>query len=421
VSFISASASASSLHLLDADQRPEALLLHQEHAVVDAGEDGRLEPVALPLDALAAAAQRRALGEGIGHLFLEHRELRRAGDGADVGALGRRVADLEALHRVEEGGDEGVVDLLVDVDALDRAAALAGVVHRAVGERLGRGLRVGVLGDVGGILAAELELQPDHARTHRRGDARPGGGRAGEEHAVHLLLDQRGADLAAADHGDEHVRRHACGMEQPVDVQAGEGRELGRLVKDRVAGQQRRHEHVAADEKRIVPGGDVGDDAERLLGDALAHAGIGEDFLIGRGLLDLGEKKSIRPRKPFNSLRDWARGLPTSAVSVAARVSSSATSAARKATMAALRSARGRAAHAGCAARARAALAATLAASSAGSSAICSPLAGLVIFKVELMVAGRRVRPRESRREGAGRRACLRPHDGTRDATAPRP
>ena len=39
------------------------------------------------------------LADGIGDLRLEHVELRRAGDGADVGVLGSRVADREALHR----------------------------------------------------------------------------------------------------------------------------------------------------------------------------------------------------------------------------------------------------------------------------------------------------------------------------------
>ena len=94
--------------------------------------------------------------------------------------------------------DEGVVDALVDVDALDRAAALAGVVHRAVGERFGRRLRVGIVGDVGRILAAELELEPDHAR--RRSPAAifaPVADRAGEEDAVDRLLEQRRADSPA--------------------------------------------------------------------------------------------------------------------------------------------------------------------------------------------------------------------------------
>ena len=178
------------------------------------------------------------------------------------------------------------------VDALDRAAALAGVVHRAVGERLGRDLRVGVVGDVGRILAAELELQPDHARADRRGDARPGGVAEPVKNTP-----STGCSISAAPisppptSGDEHVRRHAGGMQQPVDVQAGQGGELGRLVEHGVAGEQRRHEHVAADEVRIVPGRDVGDDAERLLGDALAHAGVGEDLLVGDSRFDLGEEE----------------------------------------------------------------------------------------------------------------------------------
>ena len=136
--------------------------------MIDAGEHRRLEPVAGALDALAADLELRALGERVADLLLEHRELRRACQRTDVAAVGRRIADLEALHGRDEVIDEGVVDPLVDVDPLDRAAALAGVVHRAVGERLGGGLRVGVVGDVGRILAAELELQPDHARAASR-------------------------------------------------------------------------------------------------------------------------------------------------------------------------------------------------------------------------------------------------------------
>ena len=72
--------------------------------------------------------------EGIGDLLVQHRELRLARERPDVGVVGYRVADLEAAHRVDEGLDEGVMDRLVHVDAFHRAAALAGVVHRAIGE-----------------------------------------------------------------------------------------------------------------------------------------------------------------------------------------------------------------------------------------------------------------------------------------------
>ena len=58
---------------------------------------------------------------------------------------------------------------------------------------------VGIVGDVGRVLAAELELQPHHARADRRGDARAGRDRAGEEDAVDRLREQRRADVAGAD------------------------------------------------------------------------------------------------------------------------------------------------------------------------------------------------------------------------------
>ena len=177
------------------------------------------------------------------------------------------------------------------VDALDRAAALAGVVHGAVGERFGGRFRVGIVGDIGRILAAELELEPHHARSHRLRDLRAGRHRAGEEDAVDTLIEQRRADVAGADDGDEHVGRDARRMQQAVDVQPGQRRELRRLVEHRVAGQQRGDEHVAADEVRIVPGRDVGDDAERVVADALGHAALAEDRLVLRRRLDLGEEE----------------------------------------------------------------------------------------------------------------------------------
>ena len=43
----------------DADDRPEALLAHQRHRVVNLAEDGRFEPVAGLLDHMPAALQLR--------------------------------------------------------------------------------------------------------------------------------------------------------------------------------------------------------------------------------------------------------------------------------------------------------------------------------------------------------------------------
>jgi hypothetical protein len=88
---------------------------------------------------------------------------------------------------VHESIDESVVDLLVHIDAFHRATALTGVVHGAVGQRLGGHLRVGVFTDVTRVLAAELELQPDEAAPPPFARYGARGHRTGEEHAVDVL------------------------------------------------------------------------------------------------------------------------------------------------------------------------------------------------------------------------------------------
>ena len=67
-----------------------------------------------------------------------------------------------------------------------------------------------------------------------------------------------------------------------ADGPAGERRELRRLVEDRVAGQERGHEHVRAHEVRVVPGRDVRHHAQRLVGHPLFEAlrRLGVDRLV---------------------------------------------------------------------------------------------------------------------------------------------
>jgi hypothetical protein len=89
-------------------------------------------------------------------------------------------------------------------------------------------------------------------------------------------------DLARADDGNEHVVGNAAGVQEVRDVLAGHRRVLRRLVEDGVARDERRHEHVAADEVRVIPRGDVRDHAERLVRDALLHRVVGEHLLVAQ-------------------------------------------------------------------------------------------------------------------------------------------
>ena len=123
-------------HLHDADDRPETLLAHDAHLVVDIGQHFRrqigracLVLGDLHVDVrLGALAQRFGLllADEVGEARLRHRPHRRR--------LVERIADDVVLGPRDEAFDEFVIDLLVDVDALDAAAALAGIVEGAVDE-----------------------------------------------------------------------------------------------------------------------------------------------------------------------------------------------------------------------------------------------------------------------------------------------
>jgi hypothetical protein len=62
-------------------------------------------------------------------------DLGAAGEGTEVGGAVHGVAHLEGLDGLHVLLDELVVDLLLHVDALHRAARLTGVEHRTVGQR----------------------------------------------------------------------------------------------------------------------------------------------------------------------------------------------------------------------------------------------------------------------------------------------
>ena len=220
----------------------------------------------------------------------------RARQRTDIRALGHRVADLESLDLGDECIDELLMHILVHVDPLDRAARLPGVVHRAVRQR-GRGhLDVDVVAHIDRILAAQLELQLDHLARHRARDRLARRYGAGEEHAVDGLPEQRRADVAGADDGREDRLRYARFVQHLGDLEAGACREFRRLVEHCIAGEERRDEHIAADEIRIIPRRDVGDDTERLVADELGHAVLVVDFAGLEYRTRVGQKE-IDPRQ----------------------------------------------------------------------------------------------------------------------------
>ena len=89
-------------------------------------------------------------------------------------------------------------------------------------------------------------------------------------------------------------------MHRLGDVPAGHRRELGGFVQHCVAREQCRHEHVAADEIRVVPRRDVGDDAQRLVRDALLELlfFVDVDLLVTQHARRLGDEEVDPLREP---------------------------------------------------------------------------------------------------------------------------
>ena len=177
------------------------------------------------------------------------------------------------------------------IDAFHRTAALPGVVHRAIGQRLGGGLHAGVFADIGRVFAAQLQLQPDQARSHGAGNAGARGMRAGKKKGVDSLFQQRGTDSTAACQRDKHISGNAGCVQQARNRQTGHGREFRRLVQHGIACQQGWNEYIAADKPRVVPGRDVGHHAQRHVLDLLCHAAFAEDGLRGCGAPDFRQKE----------------------------------------------------------------------------------------------------------------------------------
>ena len=89
------------------------------------------------------------------------------------------VADDDGGVDLFELGDEFVVDVVVDDEAAEGGAALAGGAHGREGDGAQGEIEVGGGGDDGGVVAAELQDGAGEACGELRGYGAAHGGRAG--------------------------------------------------------------------------------------------------------------------------------------------------------------------------------------------------------------------------------------------------
>ena len=160
----------------------------------------------------------------------------------------------------------------MDVDPLDPAAALAGVVHRRVHQRGDRRLEVGVFGHVARILAAELQPEPGEGAGRGLFDPRPARDGAGEVDEVEASVrDQRTGGVVVEEHGLEHVLGHARPVEAFGEAFAHQ-QGLGRVFQHhRIARDERGHDRVDRGHVGVVPGRDHQHHAVRRAADEAAE------------------------------------------------------------------------------------------------------------------------------------------------------
>ncbi len=256
------------LDLHHPDDRAEALLPHHAHRVVHVDEDLGGE-VGGPLP---GGGKTRLVDEGLrplGKRFLDLAPHPVGGGGADerpqrgLGVGG--VSELVALDHRHQRVQEVVVDLLVHVDPLDRGAGLAGVEEGPVGDVLGGIGEVGVVGHVGGVLAAELEVHPDEPPRRRPLHRPPAGHRAGEgDEADPGVLDHLEGGLVVGVQVLEDPLRQAGGP-GGLEVALGDQGGLRRDLQDHAVSRHQRGDHrVHRGQPGVVPGGEHEYHAERL-------------------------------------------------------------------------------------------------------------------------------------------------------------
>ena len=192
------------------------------------------------------------------------------------GDPGRRpVAHVKLRHGLGEFGDEGVVDLVLGVDAVGADAGLAHVAEFRHDRALDRGLDIGVVEHDERRVAAEFEPDLLHRARRLAHEELADLGRAGEADKAHCgVLAHRLADRRrVAREQVQHARRDA-GAERQFAEGEGRQRGLGRGLGDRRAADRQRRRELAGDHGGgKVPRRDRGDDAYRLLEDDDARIG----------------------------------------------------------------------------------------------------------------------------------------------------
>ena len=263
--------------LLHRDDRTERFLLHDVIALLGAADDGGLEEEPLVPGLVAAGLDPAVVREGL-HQGLDRVEVVDVVQRAEVVVFVVLRAGAEGLGVLHQGRHEIVVGGVLDQHPGDRGAVLAGVEEGELGDGCGALGDVGVGEHHGGGLAAKLEVGALEALRGAGGDGDAGPDGAGDgDQAGDLVLHHQGAGLAGAQDDVEHAGRENPAGEPGQDEGGFRGGVRG-LEDHGVARGQGGADLPDGHQERVVPGRDLGDDADRFAPDV---GGVALEVLSG--------------------------------------------------------------------------------------------------------------------------------------------
>lgn len=245
------------LELGDGADGTENLLLHDLHVGTDVAEDGGLNEVTFVAKTLTTGLNGGTLllsGLNVAHdtIILKLADL-----GALEGLLVERVADLVLSSALLEGGQELVVDALLDEDTGTSAAALAVVVVNTEVDPVDGILDVGVIeNDVGG-LATKLEgnlLEVGGGSGLHDGSANDSGASKGDLVNVHVGGEGGAGSLAESRDQVENTSGEASLLNKLSENKSRQRSLLSSLHNDTVTSGQSRSNLPCQHQKREVPG-----------------------------------------------------------------------------------------------------------------------------------------------------------------------
>jgi hypothetical protein len=270
------------LELGDRSNGSEDLLLHDLHVHLNISEDSRLNEVTSLSETLSSGNDGSSLslsGLNVSHDTLE---LKSGNLRSLEGVLGEGVSELVLGNTGLELFNEGVVNLLLDVDTGSSTAGLSVVEEDSHVGPLNGLVEVGVLEDDVGGLSSELEgdlLEVGIGGSLHDGASNEGGSSESDLVDVHVGGDSSSGNPSETGDDVKNSSGETSLLDEVGTDEGGEGSLLSGLQDNGVSGGKSRSDLPGPHEKGEVPGDNLSTDSDGLVLGVVEGSGHGVDDL----------------------------------------------------------------------------------------------------------------------------------------------